>query len=57
MLHVVHNVTVQVAQDGHTQVHLVVDAQTQTHAHVVTDVQPVQVVPEALPDPMLTNLQ
>ena len=56
MLHVVHDVAVQVAQDGDTRVHLVVDSQTQTHAHVLADVQPVQVVPEALADPVLADL-
>ena len=56
MLHVVHDLTVQVAQDGDARVHLVVDSETQTHAHVLADVQPVQVVPEALADPVLADL-
>ena len=56
MLHVVHDVAVQVAQDGDTRVHLVVNPQTQTHTHVLADVQPVQVVPEALADPVLADL-
>lgn len=44
------------SENGDGDVHLVVDAQYQTEDDVMTDVQPVEIVPEALRQPVLRDL-
>jgi len=56
-LHVGADVGLEVPQDGEARVHLVVNAQRQADGHVLRDVQPVQIVPETLRQPVLADLQ
>lgn len=56
-LHVLHNVFLLVFQNSTAQVHLVVNAHHYTQTHILTDLIPVQVVPETLLQPMETNLK
>ena len=51
------DVWLHVLQHGHTHVHLVVGAHEHTGGHVVADLRPVQVVPEALVQPLQANLE
>ena len=45
------------AQDGHTDIDLIVDSEQQTETDVMADLHPVQVVPETLTQPLLADLQ
>ena len=56
LLRLPQDAALQVLEDGDTHVDLIVLAQQDARAHVVTDLVPVEVVPEALPDPVLTDL-
>ena len=56
-LHGAEYVVAAVSQDGHAEVDLVVSTQHNTHAYVVAYLLPVKVVPEALTEPLLTDLQ
>ena len=55
-LHVRHDVALQVVEDCHADVHLVVHPVDQAHHDVVAHVLPVQVVPETLGQPVLADL-
>ena len=41
---------------SHAKIHLVVNAEHNTYADVMTQLLPVQIVPEALPQPLLADL-
>lgn len=57
VLSVTSDVVMEEMEDGNTHVHLVVHTQYHTHAHVLTNIRPVQIVPETLSDPVLTYLR
>jgi len=56
-LRVLQDVRLQMLQHGHTRVHLVVGSHQHTGGHVVADLGPVQVVPEALVQPLQAHLE
>lgn len=56
-LHVLHNVFLLMFQNGTAQIHLVVNAHHYTQTNILTDLIPVQVVPETLLQPMEANLK
>ena len=56
VLHLLHEVTVEMAQNGDAEVDLVVDAEYCTDANVLADLRPVEVVQEALAYPLLADL-
>lgn len=53
---VLQDLRLQVFEDGHTHVHLVVGAHQHTGGQVVADLPPVQVVPETLCQPLEAHL-
>lgn len=55
-LHVFHDVFLLMFQNGTAQIHLVVNAHHYTQTDILTDLIPVQVVPETLLQPMEANL-
>ena len=56
VLRLAHDLELQVLEDGDAHVHLVVFAEKHADADVVADLRPVQVVPETLANPVLTDL-
>ena len=52
-----HNLALQVLKDGDAHVDLVVLTQKHANADVVTDLRPIEIIPETLANPMLTDLR
>ena len=52
-----HYLALQVLKDGDAHVDLVVLAQKHANADVVTDLRPIEIIPETLANPMLADLR
>lgn len=51
------DILLQVTEGRHAHVHLVIWSHDDAGGHIVTDLRPVQVVPETLDKPLNTDLQ